>query len=152
MPRPPGTGSRLPYPFETLRHWYVSPFGGRTTELAEGQVGVNGEALEENTEIDAGRERVGVAVLGEAREARPYLIREHFVVVPLDASRPEALELSPRGEVVLPAGEWDFVRRPQLQPNPGQALVIQKAPGRLAADPAALGELLALEFRRRRGA
>ena len=130
MPRPPGTGSRLPYPFETLRHWYVSPFGGRTTELAEGQVGVN----------------------GEAREARPYLIREHFVVVPLDASRPEALELSPRGEVVLPAGEWDFVRRPQLQPNPGQALVIQKAPGRLAADPAALGELLALEFRRRRGA
>ena len=152
MVRPAGTGGRLPYPFETLRLWYVSPFGGRTDELAQGQVGVNRTALEENTEIDVARDRVAVAVLGEAREARPLLLRERFEVVPLDDARPESIALSPNGEVVLPQGEWDFVRRPHLQPVLGQALVLNKPPGRLASEPEAIGELLARELRRRRGA
>jgi hypothetical protein len=149
MPRPAGT--RHPYPFETLRHWYVSPFGGRSEELAPGQVGVNAAALAENTEIDAARDRVSVGVLGETREPRPLLLREQFEVVPLDETRPGSLALSPEGEVVLPDGEWDFVRRPYLQPSVGQALVLTKPPGRLAAEPAALGEILARELRRRRG-
>jgi len=68
----------------------------------------------------------------------------------LDEHRPDAFALSPNGEVVLSQGEWDFVRRPRLQPQLGQAVVLNKPPGRLAAEPAAILELIAGELRRRR--
>ncbi|HKZ48508.1 MAG TPA: hypothetical protein VJ397_06955 [Thermoplasmata archaeon] len=141
--------AKLPYPIETLRHWYVSPFGGHSSEIEEGQVGLNREAVAANTDIDVLHDRVSVGVLGESRDVRPAFLRERFEVVPLDAMRPEALELSPAGEVVLPDA-WNIVRRPRLHPRVGQAVVLEKPPGRLAADPEALAALIAEALRQRR--
>jgi len=143
----PGTP---PYPFETVRNWFVSPFGGWSDEIGQGQIGLRSEAVAANMEIDVDQERVGVAVLGEGRPARPLFYQERFEVVPLDESRQRARELSPNGEVVLPTAEWDFVRRPQLQPRVGQSLVLERAPARLATDPAAMAEIIVGELRRRR--
>jgi len=148
--RAPSAGTP-PYPFETVRNWYVSPFGGWSEEIGEGQVGLRSEAVAVNLGMDVAQERVGVAVLGEGRGARPLFYQDRFEVVPLDESRPQARELSPNGEVVLPAAEWDVVRRPQLQPRVGQSLVIERAPARLATDPAAMAEIIVGELRRRRG-
>ena len=142
--------AKLPYPIETLRHWYVSPFGGHSSEIEEGQVGLNREAVAANTDIDVLHDRVSVGVLGESRDARPAFLRERFEVVPLDATRPEALELSPAGEVVLPEDAWDTVRRPRLRPRVGHFVVLEKPQGRLAADPEALAALIAEALRQRR--
>jgi hypothetical protein len=40
-----------PYPVETIKHWYVTVIGGQSAELKPNQVGVNMEALAENTDI-----------------------------------------------------------------------------------------------------
>jgi len=63
---PPRTRERteegeLPYPIETLRFWYVSPFGGRSEGLASDQVGLNRQALAQNTELEP-NDRVAVGL------------------------------------------------------------------------------------------
>jgi len=131
----------LPYPIETIRYWYVSPFGGRSTELTTEQVGVNKEALAQNTEL-APRDQVSVGLAGSDPD-RPWFFQEPFQVVPLDERRPEAAALSAHGEVVLPEQEYDYVRRPHLQPRLGDAVVLKgTAAKRLDDDPEWLAELL----------
>lgn len=125
----------LPYPIETIRYWYVSPFGGRSSDLEDGQVGVNRGALERNTELEP-RDPVAVAVVGKSPE-RPLFLVETFEVVPLDERKPEAAGLSPLGEIVLPDALYDFVRRPHLQPRPGEAVVMKATAAKLLAQPPA---------------
>ena len=69
-PGPPGDPAPA-FPVETLRHWYVTPFGGMSTELGFFQVGINRAALERNTTLDPSTDRVRVTVLGRMR--RPIL-------------------------------------------------------------------------------
>jgi len=136
-----------PYPFETIRLWYVSPFGGRSPELATDEVGVNGEALKRNTELES-RDRVSVGVSGDDPD-RPWFFQQSFEVVPLDARLPKAAGLSPQGEVVFPEQAFDFVRRPHLQPRLGDAVVLKgTAVKRLDKDPEWLAELLRKHVRR----
>ena len=40
-----------PYPIETLKHWYVAPIGGMSVDLKPGQIGLNKEALADNTDL-----------------------------------------------------------------------------------------------------
>ena len=143
----PNEPDELPYPIETLRHWYVSPFGGRSKELAADEVGVNRTALEKNTEL-AAKDRISVGLSGSDPD-RPWFFQRPFAVVPLDEARPIAAELSRFGEVVLPdGGEWDFVRRPELQPRLGEAVVLKAAAKALEEHPEWLDEILAKPVRR----
>ena len=122
VPRKPGVpGDAAPaFPVETLRHWYVTPFGGLSPELGLFQIGINREALERNTSLDPSMDRVRVTVLGRVR--RPILFDRFFEVVPLDERHPDAFLRSPMGEAVLPEG--DSVLRPRESPQPGDEVVI----------------------------
>jgi len=136
----------LPYPVETLRFWYVSPFGGRSETLGADQIGVNRQALAQNTELEP-KDRVAVALTGNDPD-RPWFMEETFEVVALDP-RHEAADLSPQGEVVLPDRAYDFVLRPHLQPRLGDAVVLKgTAAKRLDDRPEWLAELLRKAVRR----
>ena len=96
-----------PYPVETLKHWYVTVVGGKSADLKPNQIGVNLEALAENTDIVPFKDTVMISKL-EGR-GMPLLMKKYFTVVPLDENSPDALLKSPIGEVVLPAQdkkEW----------------------------------------------
>jgi hypothetical protein len=113
-----------PFPFETLRHWYVTPFGGRSPDLAPGQVGINAEALDRNTDLIPEEDRVLISILGK-NTLRPLYTRTTFQVVALDERRPDGLDKSPHGEAVLPEEvAWEVVKRPYLQPRYGEPLVL----------------------------
>lgn len=90
-----------PYPVETLKHWYVTIVGGQSTELKPNQLGVNREALAENTDIVPYEDNVLVSKL-ENNRPQPLFAKEYFTVVPLDETSPDASSKSPKGEVVLP--------------------------------------------------
>ncbi|MCX9012507.1 MAG: hypothetical protein OIN66_15490 [Candidatus Methanoperedens sp.] len=90
-----------PYPVETLKHWYVTIVGGQSAELKPNQIGVNREALAENTDIVPYEDNVLVSKL-ENNTPQPLFTKEYFTVVPLDETSPDASSKSPKGEVVLP--------------------------------------------------
>jgi hypothetical protein len=149
--RKPGTpGDPAPaFPVETLRHWYVTPFGGMSTELGLFQVGINREALERNTSLDPSNDRVRVTVLGRMR--RPILFDRFFEVVPLDERHPEALRCSPMGEAVFPEG--DQVLRPRDAPHPGDEVILSSAASQrlgLLADSETFAGVVQELFRTRR--
>lgn len=136
----------LPFPIETLRHWYVAPFGGRSSELDANEVGVNRVALQRNTDLRP-EDPVTLGLVGGEGHP-PWFLEERFSVVPLDLGKPEASVLSPRGEIVLPNPPFDFVRRPHLQPDIGDAVVLKGVQRRLDENPDWLKELLAKSVRR----
>jgi len=149
--RKPGSpGDPAPaFPVETLRHWYVTPFGGMSTELGLFQVGINREALERNTSLDPSNDRVRVTVLGRMR--RPILFDRFFEVVPLDERHPEALRCSPMGEAVFPEG--DQVLRPREAPHPGDEVILSSAASQrlgLLADSETFAGVVQELFRTRR--
>jgi len=109
------------FPVETLRHWYVTPFGGTSPELGLFQIGINREALETNTSLDPTVDRVRVSIAGRPHR-RPLLMDRFFEIVPLDEQHPDAFRRSPRGEAVLPEGD-DVVRKYE-PPRPGDDIVI----------------------------
>ncbi|MCQ8903950.1 MAG: hypothetical protein NQU42_07660 [Methanothrix sp.] len=98
-----------PYPIETLRHWYVTPVGGRSSELDPGEVGLNREAIVENTDLIPFEDRVLLSRL-EGGSSRPLFARKYFRIVPLDRSKPDALSKSPLGEAILPASDDETER------------------------------------------
>ncbi len=89
-----------PYPVETLKHWYVTVVGGQSFDLKPNQIGVNKEALAENTDIVPYEDSVLISKL-EGRRT-PIVTKKYFTVVPLDTALPDASSKSPNGEVVLP--------------------------------------------------
>jgi hypothetical protein len=149
--RKPGVpGDPAPaFPVETLRHWYVTPFGGMSTELGLFQVGINREALERNTSLDPSNDRVRVTVLGRMR--RPILFDRFFEVVPLDERHPDAWTHSPMGEAVFPEG--DQVIRPRDAPHPGDEVILSSAASQrlgLLADSETFAGVVQELFRSRR--
>jgi len=148
--KPGAPGDPAPaFPVETLRHWYVTPFGGMSTELGLFQVGINREALERNTSLDPSSDRVRVTVLGRMR--RPILFDRFFEVVPLDERHPDALLCSPMGEAVFPEG--DQVLRPRDAPHPGDEVILSSAASQrlgLLADSETFAGVVQELFRTRR--
>ena len=135
-----------PFPLETLRHWYVTPFGGHSDELSFYQIGIRRDALESNTELDPDVDRVRIGLLGR-RNARPYLLDHPFEVVPLDERRPQALACSPHGEAVFPEGD-EVVRHPFPAMQPGDTVLINGvAAKRLPRDPERLAQVLESLFK-----
>jgi hypothetical protein len=88
------------YPIETLKHWYVAPIGGLSTDLKPGQIGLNREALADNTDLVPYQDRVSLSKL-DGRGSRPLFAKKYFEVVPLDKACPDALSKSLNGEAVL---------------------------------------------------
>ena len=148
--RPGAPGDPAPvFPVETLRDWYVTPFGGLSPELGLFQIGINCEALARNTSLDPATDRVRVTVIGRVR--RPILFDRFFEVVPLDARHPEALKRSPMGEAVLPEG--DQVLRPRDSPHPGDEVILSSAASHrlgLLADSETFAGIVQELFRSRR--
>jgi len=148
--KPGAPGDPAPaFPVETLRHWYVTPFGGMSTELGLFQVGINREALERNTSLDPSNDRVRVTVLGRMR--RPILFDRFFEVVPLNERHPDALKCSPMGEAVFPEG--DQVLRPRDAPHPGDEVILSSAASQrlgLLADSETFAGVVQELFRTRR--
>ncbi len=93
--------SRYPYPVETLRHWYVAPIGGQSPDLEQDQIGLNREALADNTDLVPFEDRVLLSKL-DGDTPRPLFMKRFFQVVALDKKSRDALSKSPNGEVVLP--------------------------------------------------
>ncbi|MFQ6013773.1 MAG: hypothetical protein ACE5LS_09105 [Thermoplasmata archaeon] len=141
----------LPFPFETLRHRYVTPFGGRSEELLGGEVGINAQALAQNTELVPRQDKVLISILGPDRP-RPLYTQRPFEIVALDERRPEALTKSSRGEAVLPKeAAWDILRRSLPGPARGERLVLNGVASRiLGEDPRdVLARVLRDHLRRR---
>ena len=92
------------YPIETLKHWYLAPIGGLSMDLNPGQIGLNREALADNTDLVPYQDRVSLSKL-DGSGSRPLLLKKYFDVVPLDKACPDALSKSPNGEAVLPHQE-----------------------------------------------
>ncbi len=128
----------LPFPFETLRHRYVAPFGGRSKELTEGEVGINARALAQNTELVPRKDKVLISVLGLDRP-RPLYMQTPFEVVALDERRLDALMKSMEGEAVLPeTPSGDILRQPLPGLARGERLVLNRVASRvLGEDPRA---------------
>jgi hypothetical protein len=95
-----------PYPVEALRHWYLTPIGGQSSELEPGEIGLNREALAKNTHLVPFEDRVLISKL-EGGRSKPVFTRRFFRVVPLDEASPEALSKSQKGEAILPLEEGD---------------------------------------------
>lgn len=97
----PRRGAVPDYPVETLRHIYLTPFGGFTPDLEQGEIGIHGEALRANTELEPWRDVVTIGkVEGTARI--PFILKQLFRVVPIDASYRDAWRKTQQGEAVLP--------------------------------------------------
>lgn len=96
-----GPASPPEYPVQTLRHVYLTPFGGFSPDLTEGEIGIQAEALESNTDLRPWRDVVTISKMaGSARI--PFILKALFRVVPIDASMRDAWQKSLRGEAVLP--------------------------------------------------
>ncbi|MEM2934441.1 MAG: hypothetical protein QXL78_05895 [Methanocellales archaeon] len=91
-----------PWPVETLRGWYVAPVGGYSRELSWNEIGINRQALFQNTDLRPYLDRVIISKL-EGSGILPLFMREQFLVVPLTEAYPEAYSKSRIGEVVLPS-------------------------------------------------
>jgi hypothetical protein len=89
------------YPIETLKHWYVTPIGGLSTDLEPGQIGINRDAIAGNTDLVPYQDRVFLSKL-DGERSRPLFARKYFDIVPLDGRCPDALLKSSNGEAVLP--------------------------------------------------
>lgn len=99
----------MAFPVETIRHWYVTPYGGMSPELGLLELGIHHQALEENTALDPATDRVRITIVGRANP-RPLLFDRFFRIVPLDEQHPDAFARSRHGEAVLPEGD-DVIRR-----------------------------------------
>lgn len=88
-----------PYPVETLKHWYVTIVGGQSQDLKPCEVGVNRNALAENTDIVPYEDAVLISKLEGS--STPLFRKRYFTVIPLNKDSPDACK-SPGGEVVLP--------------------------------------------------
>jgi hypothetical protein len=97
---------RYPYPVEAIRHWYIAPIGGQSLDLEQDQLGLNRDALANNTDLIPFEDKVSISRLdGCGCCPRPLFMKRFFQVVALDGKSKDALSKSPNGEVVLPSNQ-----------------------------------------------
>lgn len=89
----------LPWPVETTRYAYLTLLGGFSPELDRSAIGLNRQAIEENTDLRAG-DQVTVSTFQNGQPV-PLLVRPSFEVVPLDFETPDAFIHSSEGQAVL---------------------------------------------------
>ncbi len=113
--------TRLPFPFETLRLCYVTKFGGVSRDLDRYQVGINSQALTDNTKL-VETDCVAVGILGKGRP-RPYFMEQLYEVMSLSSSTPDAFTKSFMGEAVF-SENINLNRRPFDSLRKGQLIVL----------------------------
>lgn len=91
----------LPWPVETTRYAYLTVLGGFSSDLEERSIGLHRQALEENTDLEAG-DRVTVSTFQDGQPV-PLLAKPAFQLTPLDFERPDAFLQSVEGQAVLPS-------------------------------------------------
>ena len=96
-----GDAAATPYPVETLRHIYVTPFGGFSPDLQPGEIGIHAEALEANTDLQPWRDVVTISKAGGGARI-PFILKTLFRVVPIDQAMRDAWAKTQQGEAVLP--------------------------------------------------
>jgi hypothetical protein len=111
-----------PWPLETLRGWYVAPVGGYSRELCMNEIGINRQALFQNTELRPYLDRVIISKL-EGGGILPLFMRQQFLVVPLTEVYPDAYSKSRSGEIVLPARKKDRLMELKI----GEEVIINSA-------------------------
>lgn len=89
------------FPVETLRHVYRTPFGGFSPDLAPGEIGIHVEALERNTDLEPWRDVVTISK-AEGASRIPFILKQLWRVVPIDAGMRDAWRKTLHGEAVLP--------------------------------------------------
>ncbi|MBS1263524.1 MAG: hypothetical protein MAG715_00707 [Methanonatronarchaeales archaeon] len=87
------------FPMTVSRDWYVTRIGGHTADLEAGEVGINVEALVQNTELRGG-ERVRIRPFEDT--PHPLFRRPVYEVVPVGGDLDDGVALSGNGEAVLP--------------------------------------------------
>jgi hypothetical protein len=93
----------LKWPVETTRFAYMTPFAGFSADLAPGTIGLNRQALTENTELVDG-DQVTLSVFERGRPV-PLLARPVFEIVSVDFGTPDAFLRSLEGEALLSADD-----------------------------------------------
>jgi hypothetical protein len=91
----------MSFPVQTLRHIYVTPFGGFSPDLQPGEIGINAQALERNTDLEPWRDLVTIGKLERASRI-PFILKQLFRVVPVDQQMRDAWRKTLEGEAVLP--------------------------------------------------
>ena len=99
--------SGYPYPIEMLKHWFITPVGGQSKDLKPGQIGLNREALADNTDLVPYQDRVSLSKLDGMR-SQPLFAKEYFEVVPLGKDCQDALSKSLNGEAVFSQQEFNY--------------------------------------------
>ena len=102
--------SKIPYPIEPIKDWYLSPVGGRSEEIGYDEVGLNETAIEENTDLIPFLDTVVISKF-ENKKTTPLFFKKFFTVIPVGKERPDALSKSPNGEVVLPPVEPTIIKK-----------------------------------------
>lgn len=141
-----------PFPVEALRHRYVTPFGGYSSDLYPGEIGVRLDALTRNTDLNPRRDEVLVSSELDGRRF-PLFTREVFRVVALDDERPDALAHSPQGEAVFSCFEDPMLTRESIKSflKPGSPVFLNAAMSRAFASDDATRALIERMLERRKG-
>ena len=113
--------TKLPFPFETLRLCYVTKFGGVSKDLGRYQVGINSQALTDNTKL-VEADCVAVGILGKGR-TRPYFMEQLYEVMSLSSKTPDAFTKSFMGEAVF-SENLNLNRKPFDSLRKGQLIVL----------------------------
>lgn len=102
---------RYRLPLTVSRDWYVTEVGGHTSELGPREVGINGEALEQNTSLEAG-DLVRIRPFED--RAHPVFRRDWYRVVAIEDVHEDGIALSRHGEAALPLEETGVKAREDL--------------------------------------
>ncbi|MFQ5907727.1 MAG: hypothetical protein ACE5JE_02710 [Thermoplasmata archaeon] len=95
------------------------------------EVGINAQALKQNTDLVSRQDRVLISILGPDHP-RPLYTKKPYEVVALDERRPDALLRSLQGEAVLPKGPTvDITGGSVLEPTRGEKLVLNGVASRI---------------------
>jgi len=90
------------YPVEVIADTYVSRVGGCSPELERGEIGININALTENTSLIAGESRARLKFFDTTT---PFFLRKKYRIVGLEEHM-EGYELSENGEVIFSEDEF----------------------------------------------
>jgi len=99
------------FPLSVSRDWYVTEVGGHTQELSPGEIGINVDALKQNTSLEGG-EMVQLRPFEDS--PHPFFRRRRYEVVPLGDEHSDGVQLSRNGEAALPLEEGGLSTRDEI--------------------------------------
>lgn len=102
---------RYQLPLAVSRDYYVTEVGGHTSELGSREIGINGEALRQNTSLETG-DLVRIRPFDD--RPHPVFRRDWYRVVAIEDVHEDGVALSRDGEAALPLEETGVKAREDL--------------------------------------